>query len=87
MNDEEINPNERKWSSDIDIHKFEQEEVWKGTSKFMKMFKKMKICIVKGKRTGKFSVTKSSEPHEPKITESLSTSIFRFYDIWSLRNY
>jgi hypothetical protein len=80
---EETNPTEKKWSSESHIHRLEQEEV----SKFKNLFKKMKICIRKGKRTGKFSVTKSTEQHEPKITESLSTSIIGFHGIWSLRNY
>ena len=85
--DEKTNPNEKKWSSDINIHRLEQEEVFEEKSKFMNLFKNLKTCITKKKRTGKFSVTKITEQHEPKITDSLSTSIIGFHGIWSLRNY
>ena len=86
-NDEETNHNDKKWSSDSNIQRLEQEEVFERKSKFMNLFKNIKTCIRKEKRTGKFSVTKSTEQYELKITESLSTSIIGFHGIWSLRNY
>ena len=47
------------------------------------MLKKKKTCMRKEKRTGKFSVTKSTEQHELEITKSLTTSIIGFHGIWS----
>jgi hypothetical protein len=86
-NDEEANPNEKKWSSDSNIQRLEQDEVFERKSKFKNLFKNIKTYMRKEKRTGKFSVTKSTEQHELKITESMSTSIIGFHGIWSLRYY
>lgn len=52
------------------------------------IFKKMGTCLKMRKKTGKFSVHKSTKRHtKSNISQSQSTTIIGFYGIWSLRNY
>jgi len=85
--EENINSIQKKWSSDTHIKKIDQEDNINGELKLGNIVKKMKNCFKMEKRSGKFSINKSTKEMEQKYTEPLSTTIIGFHGIWSLRNY
>lgn len=85
--DKESNEKDKKWSSESSLYRNGQEELFRRKTKLGRMVGKMKTCLSKDKRTGKFSVNKSTKEEEHKFTENQSTTIMGFHGIWSLRNY
>eukprot|EP00092_Neocalanus_flemingeri_P000027 GFUD01000027.1.p1 GENE.GFUD01000027.1~~GFUD01000027.1.p1 ORF type:complete len:382 (-),score=92.57 GFUD01000027.1:31-1176(-) len=78
---------DKKWSSETNLSKVKQKELFRRKTKLGRMVGKMKTCLRKEKRTGKFNVNKSTKQQEQRLPGPLSTTIIGFHGIWSLRNY
>ena len=85
--EKESSPNDRKWSSETNLARAEEDELFRRKTKLGRMVGKVKTCLSKEKRTGKFSVNKSTNQQGQRFPEPLSTTIIGFHGIWSLRNY
>ena len=85
--DENRKYKDKQWASDTALTRDGQKELYQRKTRFERMRGKVNKCLSMDKRTGKFSVNKSTQYQDQNYPEPLSATIIGFHGVWSLRNY
>ena len=85
--DENRKYKDKQWASDKALARNGQRELYQRKTRLERMNGKVNKCLSMDKRTGKFSVNKSTKYRDQNYPEPLSATIIGIHGIWSLRNY